>query len=187
MLQQRINDAMQNLNTWGGGCSLLLGERGGSGGGGEPVASQKGATCPVLSKTGLSEGQNNVPEVPRDTTRSPVATAPTPSALIMLSPLPGATATPAGRPSAAAAAPRRVPAVVLAPRRSGNAPESEGRTREMAAESCVRECTSKTPVPLASPHCTHVVRPWWWGEAAPRGRAGDAGNAWLAPPSRGFR
>lgn len=103
----------------------------------------------------MSEGQNRVPDVPRDTTKSPSATAPTPSALAMLSPLPGATVTPARSPSAAAASARSSPIDSFGATRSGKAPEREGRTRRIAAASCVRASTSKTPVPLASPHCKH--------------------------------
>jgi hypothetical protein len=62
-----------------------------------PVESQKGATVPVVSATGLELKPNTHPLVPRDNTSTPSLTAPAPNADIMLSPPPGATTVDCGR------------------------------------------------------------------------------------------
>ena len=70
MLQQRINDAMQNLNTWGG-VQLAVGRARGEWGGGRTCCITEGCDLPSLIKdrlvrgaeqrSGGAKGHNEVP------------------------------------------------------------------------------------------------------------------------------
>jgi len=118
------------------------------------VASQNGATAPVVSITAVDEYPNTVPLVPRLTTSSPSDTHPAPKALIMLSPLPTLTSAPGG--TSPASHPRDASAVTtpIVPSggtRSGNVDLNRGSTKLQRFSSNSRVFTSMTPMPDASP------------------------------------
>ena len=121
-----------------------------------PVASQKGATAPVASMTGVEEYPKTVPLVPKLTTKSPSSTHPAPKALIMLSPLPTETMAPAGiNPSSQEldASAVTVPSTPLSSgsTMSGNVRLNLGSTNSHRSSRNDRVVRSKTPIPDASP------------------------------------